>query len=65
MDQVAHNAMALTDFRVQVGHVCVNVQGQSRDEAVLQAKRKLCQQMPRLWDVIHTLDDNRFQVSDG
>jgi hypothetical protein len=49
-------------FSVQVGHTTVNVKGGSREEALQEARRQLCQDMPRMFDVIQLLDDSRFQV---
>ena len=53
----------IISFRVQVGHNTLNVQGASAEEAVREAKRRLCLELPRMWDVIQSLDDSRFQVS--
>ncbi len=49
-------------FRVQVGHTTLSVNGGSREEVLHEARRQLCQEMPRMWDVIQLLDDSRFQV---
>jgi hypothetical protein len=40
----------------------VEVTGSSIGEAIEQARRTLCAQMPRLWDVVQALDWNRFDV---
>jgi hypothetical protein len=52
----------LITYRVQVGHTATTVQGRSREEAIREARRKLCQEMPRMWDMIHKLEDSRFEV---
>lgn len=52
----------LTTYRVQVGHTSTTVQGRSRDEAIQAARRALCREMPRMWDVIHKLEDDQFVV---
>jgi hypothetical protein len=49
-------------FEVRLGHTSVTVECNSAAEAVRLARRLLCQEMPRLWDVIQTLDGSRFQV---
>ena len=51
-----------TDYEVCVGHFTVRVEGRSRDEAIVAARRQLCRELPRMWDVIHSLEANRFQV---
>lgn len=56
-------ALPRYEFDVQVGHLCVRVHGTSRVEAIKNAKQKLCHEMPRMWDVIHGLSDDRFEVS--
>lgn len=49
-------------FEVTVGYSRVTVTGVSRDDVIQQARRALCEQLPRLYDIIRTLDANRFQV---
>ncbi len=56
------NANQAQRFRVQVGHTTIDVQCRSAEEAVEEARRRLCHEMPRLWDVIQLLEPNRFQV---
>lgn len=53
----------LVDYQVSVGHFTVQVAGRTRDEAIQEARRKLCHELPRMWDVIQGLEDNRFQVA--
>jgi hypothetical protein len=49
-------------FEVTVGHSRVTVTGVTREDAIQQARRALCVDMPRLYDVIRGLDVSRFQV---
>ena len=49
-------------YEVIVGHARVQVTGASDAEAVEAARRRLCLDMPRMWDVIQTLDVQRFEV---
>lgn len=50
-------------YRVQMGHLTVTVCGDSQSDAIRQARQKLCEEMPRLWDVIHTRQDSDFIVT--
>jgi hypothetical protein len=49
-------------FEVTVGFSRVMVTGVNRDDVIQQARRALCAQLPRLYDVIRGLDSSRFQV---
>ena len=49
-------------YDVIVGHARVRVTGASRTEAVEEARRRLCVEMPRMWDVIQSLGEDRFCV---
>jgi hypothetical protein len=49
-------------FQVTVGHSRVTVTGVTREDAIQQARRALCLQLPRLFDVICGLDTSRFEV---
>jgi hypothetical protein len=49
-------------YAVTVGFSRVQVVGLTRDDAIQQARRVLCSQLPRLYDVIRALDPCRFQV---
>jgi hypothetical protein len=51
-----------TTYRVQVGHATATVQGHTVEEAIHEARRVFCEDMPRLWDAIHGLDNSRFTV---
>ena len=56
--------LPLTDqaFRVKLGHAEVVVTATSRTAAIVVARRELCCQLPRLWDVINNAADQRFEV---
>lgn len=49
-------------FKVQVGHESLLVRGLDRSEAIREARRRLCMELPRMWDVIQGLEDERFGV---
>ena len=49
-------------YKVIVGHTSVMVSGRSRDEAIQNARMRLCIEMPRMWDVIENLDPRSFQI---
>ena len=51
-----------THYTVQVGHWRVRVPGRDSSDAIEQARRKLYEDMPRLWDVISKLDAEKFTV---
>ena len=53
----------VTNFRVQIGHTTITVRCQTREDALLEARRQLCMEMPRMWDVIQKLDDSRFVIA--
>ena len=55
-------ATPLLEYEVRVGHMRVIVRGGSDEDAISQARRELSREMPRMWDVIHTLATNRFEV---
>ena len=50
------------EYRVVVGHTSIRVFGCSRDEALQNARQRLCSEMPRMWDVIERMDPRNFQV---
>ena len=52
----------LINYQVRVGHVVVRVRARDEQEAIELAKRKLSHEMPRLYDVIRSLDATRFEV---
>jgi hypothetical protein len=49
-------------FRVTLGSVSVLVQAGDKQQAVHTARHALCQDLPRLWDVIHAVEEDRFRV---
>ena len=49
--------------RVKVGHLTVDVEGQSKDGVILEARRRLSLEMPRMWDVISSMDDQQFEIT--
>ncbi|MCA9178930.1 MAG: hypothetical protein KDB14_30915 [Planctomycetales bacterium] len=53
----------LLAFRVRVGHEQLLVRGCDRADALREARRRLCLELPRMWDVIQGLDDSRFDVT--
>ncbi len=50
-------------YRVKVGHLTVDVEGQTKDEVILEARRRLRLEMPRMWDVISSMDDQQFEIT--
>ncbi len=52
----------LTTYRVQLGHTTTTVQGRTTEEALFAARRQLCNEMPRMWDMIQKLEASRFEV---
>jgi|GEM_PF-1747361 len=57
-----NSARPQLDFEVKVGLMSVVVRGASREEAITNARMKLSEDLPRMWDVIHGLEDSRFDV---
>lgn len=51
------------EYEVSVGHMRVIVDGTSREDAICKARKQLSSDMPRMWDVIHNLAPNRFEVT--
>ena len=49
-------------FDVRIGHTRVQVESRSPEEAIQVARRQLCVEMPRMWDVISTMPELRFEV---
>ncbi len=52
----------LQKFQVTVGHHQLTVEARDPEQAVDQARAQLCDELPRLWDVIRQLDRQRFEV---
>ena len=53
----------LVGYRVSVGHFTVTVEGRTKEEAITAARRQLCRELPRMWDVIQSLETSRFEVA--
>ena len=49
-------------YQVSVGHAEVTVVCGCREEAIRLARMKLGLEMPRLYDVIHRIEDSLFRV---
>lgn len=49
-------------YSVRVGLRQLEVNGQSRAEAIERARAQLCDEMPRMWDVIQTLEVHKFDI---
>ncbi|MBX3412851.1 MAG: hypothetical protein KF708_09200 [Pirellulales bacterium] len=62
MHYFKHDISPVISYRVRVGHAEVTVRSQSQEEAIRLARRQLCAELPRLWDVIHRLEDAQFRV---
>ena len=57
------NNQTLTTYNVRVGHNVVTVKCQNEEEAVEAARKQLSLDLPRMWDVIQSLDATRFEVA--
>jgi hypothetical protein len=57
-----HKSSSLLNYRVRTGLIDLEVEAHSRCEAIAVAREQLCLDLPRLWDLIHELSDDRFQV---
>lgn len=62
MHYFKHDISPVIAYRVRVGHAEVTVRSQTQEEAIRLARKQLCAELPRLWDVIHRLDDAQFHV---
>ena len=60
-DRIMHNRLTQR-YQVRLGHSTVIVQATSSTEAIRLARKQLSDEMPRLWDVIHRLEDQQFRV---
>ena len=49
-------------YQVRIGHTSVIVTGRDQADAIDVARQRLCVEMPRMWDVIQTLETSRFEV---
>ena len=57
-------SIAAKNYRVKLGFTEVFVEGSSKEEAIRHARKKLSDDMPRLYDVIYQADDIEFQVNE-
>lgn len=53
----------MKQFSVTLGHTTVVVECHTQEEAIEQARKKLCLELPRMWDVIEALTSDRFEVA--
>jgi hypothetical protein len=51
-------------YRVKLGLFEFEIECRSKDEAIRLARTKLSDDMPRLYDVIHDIEDPEFQVDE-
>lgn len=49
-------------YQVRVGHAQTTVVCNTVEEAIRLARKRMSVEMPRLWDVIHRIDDKEFRV---
>ena len=47
-------------YNVRVGHHSVVVKGRNEREAIDAARRQISVDLPRLWDVINSMDETQF-----
>ncbi len=52
----------VAQFEVRVGHWNLQVEATSIEGAVEEARRRLRDELPRLWDLIESLPRDRFRV---
>ena len=50
-------------FRVEIGHHRFDVICRTVDDAIARARALLCEDLPRMWDVVHRLTRERFHVT--
>ena len=50
-------------FRVEIGHHRFEVICRTVDDAIARARSLLCDELPRMWDVVHRLTRERFRVT--
>lgn len=49
-------------YRVQLGHLAIMVEARDPQEAIQRARRKMCEEWPRLWDKIDQAESDKFRV---
>ena len=57
-----NNPPKLKKFRVKVGHAEVSVECMDQQQAIRLARRKLCDEMPGFYNVIHKIEDREFRI---
>ncbi len=64
-EQIAElqHAQRPRSYRVQLGHVQVNVPAENAQDALRRGRQRLCVEFPRLWDLINTTPDARFVIT--
>lgn len=60
---VGGRALPARTYVVRVGHARITVEGCDRQEAIREARRLLALDLPRMWDVIYSLDEHRFDIA--
>ena len=51
-------------FRVKLGLAVIVVECRSKDEAIRIGRKKLSDDMPRFYDIIHGAEDQEFQIDE-
>jgi hypothetical protein len=49
-------------FRVRLGHLALLVEASDEQRAIEEARRRMAEEWPRLWDLIQQAALERFQV---
>jgi len=66
LDLLSHSAIPMAGaerrYEVRLGHLAVQVRALDGSQALVEARRRFCQEMPRLWDLIRSAGDDRFQI---
>jgi len=57
-----NDSTSRTVFQVQVGHFNLTLLCRDQAEAIRLARRRLCDEFPRLWEMVHNLSTDRFRV---
>ena len=65
MTSHADNDHPKAKYSVKIGHAAVSVEGITHEDAIQQARKQLCLDMPRMWDVIQSMDKSRFRVDEA
>jgi protocatechuate 3,4-dioxygenase beta subunit len=64
MIRPAHDEGPWHKYEVRIGHAHVTVSAHTRAEALVEGRRLLADDMPRMWDKIYSLADERFEVEE-